>query len=141
MKRLRVNRNQQKSSEVSKSQRGSTLLSKSRQKSTFFNSGRNSVHGIQADYQRPTHVLEHKGLWRRCACFYRQALIFQREGMWRLLLHMWHNPELSGVCCFRTRNSESECGKRRRTGASDPNRHLSSPLANARFAGVMTLNP
>jgi hypothetical protein len=21
------------------------------------------VHGMQADYQRPTHVLEHKGLW------------------------------------------------------------------------------
>src|SRR5260370_5981123 len=49
--------------------------------------------------------------------------------------NIWQNPELSGVCCFRTRNSESECGKRRRTGASDPNRHLSSLLANARFAG------
>jgi hypothetical protein len=32
------------------------------------------------------------------------------------------NPELSGVCCFRRRNSESACGKRRRTGASDPNK-------------------
>ena len=48
------------------------------------------MHGIQADYQRPTHVLEHKGLWRRCACFYRQVLIFQKEEMWRLLLDMWH---------------------------------------------------
>src|SRR6266481_1005070 len=53
---------------------------------------------------------------------------------------IWQNPELSGVCCFRTRNSESECGKRRRTGASDPNRHLSSPLANARFAGATSSN-
>jgi hypothetical protein len=41
--------------------------------------------------------------------------------------NIWQNPELSGVCYSRTRNSESECGKRRRTGASDPNRHLSSP--------------
>src|SRR5260370_41765741 len=29
-------------------------------------------------------------LCRRCARFYRQVLIFQREGMWRLLLQMWH---------------------------------------------------
>jgi hypothetical protein len=48
------------------------------------------VHGMQADYQGRTHVLEHKGLWRRCACFYRQVLLFQKEGMWRLLLVMWH---------------------------------------------------
>src|SRR6266567_9014774 len=42
--------------------------------------------------------------------------------------------ELSGVCCFRTRNSESECGKHRKTGASDPNRHLSSPLGSRQVA-------
>ena len=48
------------------------------------------MHEMQEDYRRPTHVLEHKGLWRRCARFYRQVLIFQTEGMWRLLLQMWH---------------------------------------------------
>src|SRR6267143_1955471 len=87
MKGLSVSTGRRKSPKVDNSRQNSTG---NRQKSTFFNSSRSSVHGMQADYQRPTHVLEHKGLWRRCACFYRQVLIFQREGMWRLLLQMWH---------------------------------------------------
>jgi len=84
------------------------------------------VHEIQTNYQGPTHVLEHKGLWRRCAYFYRQVLIFQKEGdvagfcikcgtnvprqsssrfstlrqsKWKE--NIWQNPELSGVCCSR----------------------------------------
>src|SRR5229473_1745886 len=120
---------------------------------------------MQADYRRPTQVLEHKGLWRRCACFYRQVLIFQQEGMWRLLLSMWHkcatafcstflntstsrnggnewqNLEPNEVCCFRAKNSEGRYGRRRRIGASDPNRRSFSPLANERFVGAITLKP
>jgi hypothetical protein len=106
------------------------------------------VHETEEDYQRATQVLEHKGLWRRCACFYGQLPIFQREGMWPLLTAMWHkcatpvssafwtrrqskleeiygkNLESSGVCCFRAKNSVIVCGKHRRTGVSDPNRLL-----------------
>src|SRR6266446_10355031 len=102
MKRLRVNRNQQKSAEVDKSQHESTLLVTSRQKSTLFNSGKGSVHEMQANYQGPTHVLEHKGLWRRSACFYRQVLIFQKEGMWRLLVAMWHKSATAIWSMFLT---------------------------------------
>jgi len=36
-------------------------VGKCRRKSALFNSGRSSVNEIQADYRRPTHVLEHKG--------------------------------------------------------------------------------
>jgi len=67
----KVNKSQQKSTEVGNSRRKSakvdrsrqksTEVGKSRQKSTFFNGSRSSVHEMQADYQRPTHVLEHKG--------------------------------------------------------------------------------
>ncbi len=60
------------------------------------------MHAMQADYWGPTHVLEHKGLWRRCACFYRQALIFQNEGMWRLLLAMWHKSATAICSMFLT---------------------------------------
>src|SRR5467141_426862 len=85
-----MNKSRQKSTNLNPSQHFSSKVDTSRQKSTLFNSGKGSVHEMQANYQGPTHVLEHKGLWLRCACFYRQVLIFQREGMWRLLLHMWH---------------------------------------------------
>src|SRR5712664_1290932 len=80
MKRLSVGAGRRKAAEVGKSRR----------KSTLFNKSRSSVHGMQADYQGRTHVLEHKGLWRRCACFYSQVLLFQKEGMWRLLPETWH---------------------------------------------------
>jgi len=36
---------------------------------------------IDVDRVRKTRVLEHKGLWRRRACFHRQLLILHREGM------------------------------------------------------------
>ena len=48
------------------------------------------MHEMQAGHRQKTQVLEHKGLWRRVAYFYRQVLICQRGGMWRLLLEMCH---------------------------------------------------
>src|SRR5713101_5520420 len=95
-----INKSRQKSPNLNTGQHFSAKVGASRQKSTLFNSSRSSVHGMQADYQRPTHVLEHKGLWRRCACFYRQVLIFQREGMWRLLLQMWHKCATASSSTF-----------------------------------------
>ena len=58
------------------------------------------MHGMEADYQGRTHVLEHKGLWRRCACFYRQVLLFQKEGMWRLLPETWHKCATASSSTF-----------------------------------------
>ncbi len=52
------------------------------------------------DHRRKHHVLEHKGLWRRCARFYRQVLTFQREGMWRLLLKKWHKCATADSSAF-----------------------------------------
>jgi hypothetical protein len=60
------------------------------------------VHEMQTGHRRKTQVLEHKGLWRRCACFYRQVLIFQNEGMWRLLQAMWHKSATAFWSTFLT---------------------------------------
>src|SRR6266849_4269772 len=85
-KSTRVDRNQQKSTNIA---RKSTKVGRNRQKSSVvnrsqhsFNGNRSAVHGMLGDHRRKHTVLEHKGLWRRCACFYRQVLILQREGMW-----------------------------------------------------------
>lgn len=62
-------------------------------------------------YQGRTHVLEHKGLWRRCACFYRQVLLFQKEGMWRLLRDTWH--KCATACSFHvSRHLDSLNGRK-----------------------------
>src|SRR6266576_4583663 len=71
-------------------------VDKIRQKSTFFNSIRSSVHEMQADYQRPTQVFEHKRLWRRCVASCKQLLILRREGMWRLFSDIWRECTRSG---------------------------------------------
>src|SRR5260370_3299804 len=95
------------SAEIDKSRQESTELDKyrpkinqSRQKSTKVNSCQQKSALFQREQERragntrgssaKTHVLEHKGLWRRCARFYRQVLIFQREGMWWLVVQIWH---------------------------------------------------
>ena len=38
---------------------------------------------MQADYRRPTQVLEHKGLWRRSRCFYCASSSFSEEALWQ----------------------------------------------------------
>src|SRR5882724_1661330 len=88
-----VDRNQQKSTISPENHPKSAEIDKSHQLSTEVST---LSTGIGAPCKEcrgssaKTHVLEHKGLWRRCACFSRQVLISQREGMWRLLLQMWH---------------------------------------------------
>src|SRR6266849_2426943 len=124
-----IDKGRQKSTEVDKcrpkinqSRQKSTKVISCQQKSTLFQQEEERRARNAGGSSAKTHVLEHKGLWRRVACFYRQVLIFQKEGMWRLLLQMWHkcatadsstfldsspvemegniwqNPELSGVC-------------------------------------------
>jgi len=123
------------------------------------------VHEIQADYRRPTHVLEHKGLWRCCACFYRQVLLFQKEGMWRLLADKWHKcatassstfldtstvqirgdfmakPRTERSLLFPSKEFREQVRKASKDRGFDPNRRSFSPLANARFAGAITPKP
>ncbi len=57
-KSAEVDRSQQKLAEISSRQQESTVVSTSQH---IVNSNRSSVHGMQADYRGPTHVLEHKG--------------------------------------------------------------------------------
>src|SRR5258708_33309209 len=100
----RVDRNQQKSTNIA---RKSTKVGRNRQKSSvvnrsqhFFNGNRSAVQGMLGNHRRKTHVLEHKGLWRRCSYFYRQVLIFQKEEMWRLLHQMWHKCAIADSSTF-----------------------------------------
>jgi hypothetical protein len=133
-----IDKSRQKSTEVGKyrqqinqSRQKSTKVISCQQKSALFQRESERRAGNARGSSAKTHVLEHKGLWRRCACFYRQVLLFQKEGMWRLLPEPWHkcatassstfldtptfqmggnlwqNPEPNGVCCFRAKNSES----------------------------------
>src|SRR5713226_9848020 len=103
-KSTRVDRNQQNSTNIA---RKSTKVGGNRQKSSvvnrsqhFFNGNRSAVQGNARGSSAKTHVLEHKGLWRRCAYFYRQVLIFQKEGMWRLLHQMWHKCAIADSSTF-----------------------------------------
>lgn len=50
-------------------------------------------------------------------------------------------PRIERSLLFPDEEFRERVRKASKDRASDPNRHLSSPLANARFAGVMTLNP
>jgi hypothetical protein len=59
----------QESTKVNKGQQRSTKVGTSQQKSTLFNCIRSSVQGMQADYRRRTHVLEHKGSGTTLWCF------------------------------------------------------------------------
>src|SRR6266851_3306078 len=103
-----IDKSRQKSTEVRQiSPEQSTKVGRNRQKSSVvnrsqhsFNGNRSAVQGMLGDHRRKHTYWEHKGLWRRCACFYRQVLIFQREAMWRLLLQMWHKCATAGSSTF-----------------------------------------
>jgi len=90
-----VDRNQQKSTIIArKSPKSRQEIDKSHQLSTevkhSFNRNRSAVQGMPGDHRRKTHVLEHKGLWRRCAMLLQASSYFSEGRMWRLLLQMWH---------------------------------------------------
>jgi len=116
----------------------------------ILHSNRSSVHEMQADHRQKTQVLEHKGCGDASRIFTGKCSFFSAEECgdfcWKCGTNapplenggMYGKTRTNETCCFRAKNSETRCGRRRRTGGSDRNRRSFSRLAKPRFAEAIT---